>query len=66
MHGTVTSAQAGVAAVLTSMTSALMNLPIVQQQKGTRPAMRELTISSLVQISAGIIVLLVQGRLLRI
>jgi hypothetical protein len=48
------------------MTSALMNLPIVQQQKGTRPAMRELTISSLVQISAGIIVLLVQGRLLRI
>ncbi|MFZ0273323.1 MAG: MgtC/SapB family protein [Acidobacteriaceae bacterium] len=64
MHGTVTSAQAGVAAVLTSMTSALMNLPIVQQQKGTRPAMRELTISSLVQIGAGILVLVVQSKLL--
>jgi uncharacterized membrane protein (DUF4010 family) len=64
MHGTVTAAQAGVAAVLTSMASALMNLPIVQQQKGTRPAMRELTISSVLQISAGIIVLSLQARLL--
>jgi hypothetical protein len=63
MHGTVTAAQAGVAAVLTSMASALINLPIVQQQKGTRPAMRELTISSVVQISAGLITLLLQAKL---
>jgi uncharacterized membrane protein (DUF4010 family) len=64
MHGTVTSAQAGIAAVLTSMASALMNLPIVQQQKGTGPAMRALTISSVFQIGVGIAVLIVQAKLL--
>lgn len=64
MHGTVTPAQAGVAAFLTSLTSSLMNLPIVQRQKGTRPAMRELTISSALQIAVGIAVLVVQTKVL--
>lgn len=62
IHHTVTPVQAGIAAVLTSMASASMNLPIVQRQKGTRPAMRELMISSGLQILAGIAVLVLQMR----
>lgn len=65
MHGTVTPAQAGVAAVLTSIASALMNLPIVQRQKGTRPVMRELTVSSALQLVVGVGVLIVQSSVLR-
>lgn len=66
MHGTVSAAQAGVAVVLTSMTSALMNLPIVQRQKGTKPAMRELTVSSVLQIAAGALILAGQSKILRL
>ncbi len=60
MHHAVTPAQAGIAAVLTSMASASMNLPMVQRQSGTRPAMRELVISSAMQIAAGIGALVLQ------
>lgn len=65
MHGTVTAEQAGIAAVLTSMASALMNLPMVQRQKGTRPAMRELMFSSAFQIATGVAVLVFQEKVLR-
>ncbi|MGB7135102.1 MAG: DUF4010 domain-containing protein [Acidobacteriaceae bacterium] len=61
MHHAVTPAQAGIAAVLTSMASACMNLPMVQRQKGTRPAMRALLTSSVLQIAAGIGVLVLQA-----
>jgi uncharacterized membrane protein (DUF4010 family) len=60
MHHAVTPAEAGIAAVLTSMASASMNLPMIQRQKGTRPAMQELLISSSLQIAAGVAVLVVQ------
>jgi len=60
MHHMVTPEQAGIATVLTSMASASMNLPMVMRQRGTRPAMRELVISSALQIAAGIVVLAVQ------
>jgi uncharacterized membrane protein (DUF4010 family) len=62
-HHTVTPAQAGMAAVLTSMASACMNLPMVQRQEQTRPAMRELLISSALQIGIGVAVLLLQQRI---
>jgi energy-converting hydrogenase Eha subunit A len=64
-HGTVTAAQAGIAAVLTSMASASMNLPMLQRQRETRPAMRELVATSALQISAGLVVLVLQGKVLR-
>ena len=60
MHHTVTASQAGTAVVLASMASASMNLPMVHRQKGTRPAMRELLVSSALQIAAGVAVLVTQ------
>ena len=63
LHGIVTPEQAGIATVLTSMASACMNLPIVQRQKGTRPAMRELLMTSLFQIATGVAVLTLQQKL---
>ena len=60
VHHAVTASQAGIAVVLASMASASMNLPMVHRQKGTRPAMRELLISSALQIGAGAAVLLIQ------
>jgi uncharacterized membrane protein (DUF4010 family) len=55
-HGRVTTAQAGLAVVLTSIASALVNLPIVLRQPKARPAMRELVLSSVLQVAAGITV----------
>jgi uncharacterized membrane protein (DUF4010 family) len=66
MHHTVTTAQAGIAAVLASMASASMNLPMVQRQKGTRPAMRELMTTSAIQIAVGAAVLVLQAKFARL
>lgn len=65
LHGIVTPEQAGIAAVLTSMASACMNLPMVQRQKGTRPAMRELITTSIFQIAVGVAVLVLQEKVFR-
>jgi uncharacterized membrane protein (DUF4010 family) len=62
MHGKVTPAQAGLAVVLTSIASALVNLPIVQRQVSR--ASRELMISSSLQIVVGALVLFFQARFL--
>jgi uncharacterized membrane protein (DUF4010 family) len=62
MHGKVTAAQAGIAVVLTSIASAGVNLPIVSRQSKARPAMRELIISSVLQVIVGIGVAAVQWR----
>jgi len=62
VHRAVTPAAAGIAAVLTSIASASMNLPMVQRQKGTRPAMRELVTSSTLQFVAGIGVRVLQAK----
>lgn len=64
MHGKVSASQAGVAAVLTSMTSALVNLPIIRRKASIRPVFRELMTSSLLQVAAGIIALVIQSKLL--
>jgi uncharacterized membrane protein (DUF4010 family) len=64
MHGSVTASQAGMAAVLTSMASALVNLPIVLRQTRDRSVVRELVISSALQIAVGIAALGLQLRLL--
>jgi uncharacterized membrane protein (DUF4010 family) len=66
MHGKVTSAQAGMAVVLSSLVSTLVNLPIVWRQTKSTSVVRELTFSSLLQIAAGIAALVLQSRFLRI
>jgi uncharacterized membrane protein (DUF4010 family) len=64
MHGRVTASQAGMAAVLTSMASALINLPIVQRQIKDKSVVRQLIVSSLLQIAVGIAALVLQLRLM--
>jgi hypothetical protein len=63
MHGKVTSVQAGIAVVLTSVASTLVNLPIVSRQPNARPAMRQLMLSSVLQVTAGIGVAAIQWKL---
>ena len=63
MHGKVTSAQAGNAVVLTSIASALINLPIVSRRPNASQAMRELILSSVLQVMAGVAVAAVQWKL---
>jgi hypothetical protein len=62
MHGKVTPVQAGIAVVLTSIASALVNLPIVQRRVSR--ASRELILSSSLQIVVGALVLFLQARFL--
>jgi uncharacterized membrane protein (DUF4010 family) len=62
MHGKVTAVQAGIAVVLTSIASALVNLPIVHRR--VRPASRELIVSSLLQILVGTLAVTLQSRFL--
>jgi hypothetical protein len=52
------------AAVLTSMASALINLPIVQRQIKDKSVVRQLIVSSLLQIAVGIAALVLQLRLM--
>jgi uncharacterized membrane protein (DUF4010 family) len=62
MHGKVTASQAGVAVVLTSIASALVNLPMVYRQfKGTS-VFRALVVSSVLQVVVGIAILVAQSR----
>jgi uncharacterized membrane protein (DUF4010 family) len=62
LHGHVTQSQAGVAVVLTSISSALINLPIVQRQAALRSQMRGLVFSSGLQVIIGVTILLFQAR----
>lgn len=63
VHGKVNSVQAGIAVVLTSVASTLVNLPIVSRQPKARSAMRQLMLSSALQVTAGIGVAAVQWKL---
>jgi uncharacterized membrane protein (DUF4010 family) len=62
MHGNVSPSQAGIAVVLTSVSSALVNLPLVQRQAKLRPQMRELVFSSALQVIIGIAILCLQAH----
>lgn len=66
MHGEVSYSQAGVAAILTSMASALINLPIIYRKPSLQPAFRPLLTSSMLQICSGGAALLLQWRFSRI
>jgi uncharacterized membrane protein (DUF4010 family) len=65
-HGRVTAQQAGVAVVLTSMASALADLPVVYRQRKDRPAFRQLAVSSAIQIFAAVAALILQSHLAHI
>jgi uncharacterized membrane protein (DUF4010 family) len=62
MHGHVSASQGGIAVILTSISSALVNLPLVQRQAKLRTQMRELVLSSGLQFMAGIGILVVEMR----
>jgi uncharacterized membrane protein (DUF4010 family) len=62
MHGKVSGVQAGIAVVLTSIASAIVNLPIVHRRAGS--ASRELIISSLLQIIVGAAAVFLQAKFL--
>jgi uncharacterized membrane protein (DUF4010 family) len=66
MHGHVAQSQAGVAVVLTSISSTLINLPLVQRRPKLRPQMRELVFSSALQAIIGIALLFLQVRVIRL
>jgi len=55
-HGSVTASQAGVAVLLTSVASTIVNLPIVLRHPQAKPLVRELVFSTLLQVAVGIAV----------
>lgn len=65
-HGHVRASQAGIAVILTSIASALMNIPLIQRQAKLRPQMRELLISSLLQVVIGIAILFGEVRIVNL
>jgi uncharacterized membrane protein (DUF4010 family) len=65
MHGHVAESQAGIAVVLASISSALINIPLVQRQAKLRPQIRKLVFSSVLQLVVGIAILLIQARLVQ-
>jgi uncharacterized membrane protein (DUF4010 family) len=64
MHGKITPQTAGIATVLTSMASALSNLPLLHQQIRQWNVTRRLAILSGGIVAAGLIALWIAGRLL--
>src|SRR5580658_6332653 len=66
MHGHVAQSQAGIAVILTSISSALINLPLVQRQAKLRSQLRGLVLSSALQAIIGIAILFLQVRVVRL
>jgi uncharacterized membrane protein (DUF4010 family) len=64
MHGKVTAAQAGMAAVLTSMASAAADLPIVYRVVKDRAITRDLLVSTGLQLVVGLAIVVAQARLM--
>jgi uncharacterized membrane protein (DUF4010 family) len=63
MHGKITPQTAGIATVLTSMASALSNLPLLHQQIRQWDVTRKVALLSFGIVAAGLIAMLVFGRL---
>jgi uncharacterized membrane protein (DUF4010 family) len=64
MHGKITPQTAGIATVLTSMASALSNLPLLHQQIKQWDVTRKVALLSFGIVAAGLIAMLVFGRFL--
>jgi uncharacterized membrane protein (DUF4010 family) len=61
-QGRVTPEVAGIATVLTSMASALSNLPLLHGQVRRWPVTRRLAVMSLTVVAAGLLALVIQAR----
>jgi uncharacterized membrane protein (DUF4010 family) len=59
LHGKITPQTAGLATVLTSMASALSNLPVLHQQIRQWPVTRRLALLSVAIVALGIITMLI-------
>jgi uncharacterized membrane protein (DUF4010 family) len=64
MHGKITPQTAGIATVLTSMASALSNLPLLHQQIKQWDVTRRVALLSFGIVAAGLLAMLVFGRFL--
>ncbi|MEO6966803.1 MAG: DUF4010 domain-containing protein [Acidobacteriaceae bacterium] len=62
LHGKILASAAGSATVLTSIASLLVDLLIVSRQVRDKSVIRDLSIASLLQVAAGIAVLIVQTK----
>jgi uncharacterized membrane protein (DUF4010 family) len=62
IHGKLSPEVAGVGTVFASIASALVNLPLVQRQSHDKRLTRNLAISSLLLVAAGLLVLAVRER----
>jgi uncharacterized membrane protein (DUF4010 family) len=63
MHGKISAQTAGFATVLTSMTSALSNLPIIHQQTHNWALTRRLALISLVIVSVGLLAMVLGQKI---
>jgi len=59
MHGSVTPQEAGIATVLTSMASALSNLPLIYKEVHQPALVRKLTVLSLGIVATGVVTMLI-------
>jgi uncharacterized membrane protein YfcA len=62
IHAKLSPDVAGVATVLASIASALVNLPLVQRQSHDKRLTRTLTVISLLLVAAGLLVLAARER----
>ncbi len=63
IHGKILASEAGIATVLTSIASLLIDLPIVQKEVRDKNIIRDLYGASLLQTAVGVVVLLGQARI---
>ncbi len=62
IHGKLSPEVAGVATVFASITSALVNLPLVERQTHDKSVTRTLTVTSLLLVAIGLGVLILRER----
>ncbi len=62
-HGHVSPSQAAAATVVTSIVSAMANLPLIYRQPKARPVFRRIMTATVLQLACGLIVLVSEGRL---
>jgi uncharacterized membrane protein (DUF4010 family) len=62
-YGHVSAFQAAAATVVTSIVSAMANLPLIYRQPKARPVFRRIMTATVLQLACGLIVLVSEGRL---
>jgi uncharacterized membrane protein (DUF4010 family) len=62
-HGHISASQAAAATVVTSIVSAMANLPLIYRQPKARPVFRRIMTATVLQLTCGLLVLVSQSRL---